>query len=79
MENLRSFTGGVYPVNPRRTSVLGLEAFPRIGDVPRPVDLAAIATPAIAVPDVVSECAEAGVKGAVIISAGFRECRAVGV
>ena len=38
-----------------------------------------IATPAIAVPDVVSECAEAGVKGAVIISAGFRECGAAGV
>jgi acetyltransferase len=38
-----------------------------------------IAIPAIAVSEVVSECAEAGVKGAVIISAGFRECGAVGV
>ena len=79
MENLKSFTGGLYPVNPKRNSVLGLKAFPRIGQVPGPVDLAVIATPAIAVPDVVSECAEAGVKGAVIISAGFRECGAVGV
>ena len=79
MENLQSFTGDVYPVNPKRSSVLGLKAFPKIGDVPGPVDLAVIATPAIAVPDVVSECAEADVKGAAIISAGFRECGAVGV
>src|SRR6516165_9206402 len=45
MENLKSFTGGVYPVNPKRSSILGLEAFPKIGDVPRPIDLAVIATP----------------------------------
>jgi pyruvate/2-oxoacid:ferredoxin oxidoreductase beta subunit len=79
MENLKSFTGGLYPVNPKRNSVLGLQAFPRIGEVPGPVDLAVIATPAIAVPDLVSECAEAGVQGAVIVSAGFRECGAFGV
>jgi acetyltransferase len=79
MENLRCFGGSLFPVNPKRSSVLGIKAFPRIVDVPGPVDLAIIATPAIAVPDVVSECAEAGVKGAVIISAGFRECGAVGV
>lgn len=79
LENLKSFTGSLYPVNPKRRSVLGLKAFPRIGEVPAPVDLAVIAIPAIAVPDVVSECAEAGVKGAVIISAGFRERGAVGV
>src|SRR5215831_10564742 len=79
MENLKSFTGDLYAVNPKRDSVLGLKAFPRIGEVPGPVDLAIIATPAIAVPEVVSECAEAGVKGAVVISAGFRECGAAGV
>jgi acyl-CoA synthetase (NDP forming) len=69
MENLKSFTGSLYPVNPKRRRVLGLKAFPRIGEVPAPVDLAVIAIPAIAVSEVVSECAEAGVKGAVIISA----------
>jgi len=79
MENLRSFGGSLFPVNLKRTNVLGIKAFPRITDVPGPVDLAVIATPAIAVPEVVSECAEAGVKGAVIISAGFRECGTVGV
>ncbi len=79
MENLKSFRGRVYPINPKRTGVLGLKAFSRIGDVPGPVDLALIATPAIAVSDVVGECADAGVKGAVIISAGFRECGAMGL
>src|ERR1700722_2243363 len=72
MENLRSFEGLFYPINPIRSSVLGLEAFPSIQAVPTPVDLAVIATPAAAVPQVVKECAETGVKGAVIISAGFR-------
>src|ERR1700757_1655295 len=60
MENLKSFTGSLYPINPKRRSVLGLKAFPRIAEVPVPVDLAVIATPAMAVPEVVSECAQAG-------------------
>ena len=79
MENLRSFSGDVFPVNPQRKRVLGLKAFSRIGEVPGPVDLAVIVTPAITVPDLVGECAEAGVKGAAIISAGFKECGAAGV
>ena len=74
MENLASFGGVIYPINPKQSSVLGVEAFPNIGAVPNPVDLAIIATPAVTVPLVVKECAEAGVKGAVIISTGFREC-----
>ncbi len=74
MENLRSFGGALFPVNPKITSVLGVKTFSGIADIKSPVDLAIIATPAITVPDVVSECAAAGVKGAVIISAGFREC-----
>jgi acetyltransferase len=74
MENLASFGGVVYPVNLKRSSVLGVEAFPNIEAVPNPIDLAIIATPALTVPFVVKECADAGVKGAVIISAGFKEC-----
>ena len=46
MENLASFGGVVYPINPKRSSVLGVEAFPNIEAVPNPVDLAIIATPA---------------------------------
>jgi acetyltransferase len=63
----------VYPVNPRRASVLGIRAYPGIAAVPSPVDLAVIVTPAPAVPAVVGECVAAGVKGAIIISAGFME------
>jgi acetyltransferase len=74
MENLASSGGVIYPINPKRSSVLGLKAFPNIEAVPNPVDLAIIATPAVTVPLIVKECAEAGVKGAIIISAGFKEC-----
>jgi acetyltransferase len=73
LENLKSYHRPVYPVNLRRKSVLDLPAFPKIGAVPGRVDLAIIATPAATVPDVVQECAQAGVTGAMIISAGFRE------
>ncbi len=75
-ENLLAsdFGGTVFPVNPLHQTVLGREAFACIGDIPAKIDLAVIATPASAVPGVVAECADAGVPGAVIISAGFREC-----
>src|SRR6516165_1195957 len=79
MENLQSFGENIYPINPKRSNVLGLKAFPRIADVPTPVDLAVIATPAFSVPDVVGECEKAGVPGAVIISAGFKETGTAGV
>ena len=67
------FGGTVYPVNPKRESVLGLRCYPSIGAISEPVDLAVIATPAMIVPAVVRECAESGVRGAIIVSAGFRE------
>jgi len=73
MENLRSYRGRVYPISLRRLSVLGVPAFQFIAGVPEPVDLAVIATPADSVPGIVEECAKAGVKGAVILSAGFKE------
>jgi len=79
MENLREFSGSVFPVNPKRSSVLGTVAFSTIRDVPQDVDLAVIATPAGTVPQIVAECASVNVKGAVIISAGFKECGAAGV
>ena len=80
LENLRAsdFGGALYPVNPKRQTVLGAVAFPRIADVPAKVDLALIATPAATVPGIVSECADAGVTGAIIISAGFKETGAEG-
>lgn len=72
------FGGTVFPVNPKRASVLGIKAYPNIASVPEPVDLAVIATPAPTVPGLIGECVEAGVKGAIIISAGFKEAGTAG-
>src|ERR671932_1143150 len=75
MRNLinNPFGGTVYPVNPNRSSVLGIKAYPNISEVPEPVDLAVIVTPAPTVPGVMRQCAGVGVEGAIIISAGFKE------
>ena len=67
------FGGTVFPVNPNRPRVLGIKAHPRIGDVPDPIDLAIVATPAPTVPDLIGECVEAGVQAAIVTSAGFKE------
>jgi acetyltransferase len=67
------FGGVVFPVNLRRTHVLGIKAYPNVSAVPEPVDLAVIVTPAATVPGIVRECVAAGVKSAIIISAGFKE------
>jgi len=73
MNNLKTFRGKVFPVNPKRDQVLGLKAYPNIAAVPEKVDLAVIITPAPTVPGVIGECIAAGAKSALIISAGFKE------
>jgi acetyltransferase len=65
--------GKVYPVNPHHPEILGLRAYRSIRSVPEAVDLAIIVTPAVTVPAIIGECVDAGVKGAIVISAGFRE------
>jgi acetyltransferase len=72
------FGGTVYPVNPRHHSVLGIRACAGVSAIPEPVDLAVIATPAATVPDLIEECAAAGVRAAIVLSAGFREVGAEG-
>jgi len=67
------FAGPVYAVNPHHHSVLGHTCYPTISATPSPAELAVIVTPAQTVPDLVAQCADAGVKAAVIISAGFKE------
>ncbi len=67
------FRGVVYPVNPKRESVQGIQAFKDIKTLPHAPDLAVICTPAVTVPGLVRELGEAGTRGLVIISAGFRE------
>jgi acetyltransferase len=67
------FGGTVFPVTPTRSSVLGIRAYPNVAAIPEPVDLAVIVTPSKSVPGVVQECADAGITGLIIISAGFKE------
>jgi acetyltransferase len=67
------FEGTVYPVNPKRSSVLCVKAYPNIASIPEKVDLAVITTPAASVPGLIRECAAVGVPSAIVISAGFKE------
>ena len=67
------FGGTVFPVNPKRPSVLGIKAYSSIKAIPDQVDLVVVCIPAKAVPATIKEAVECGVKGAIIISAGFSE------
>ncbi len=81
LKNLISnpFGGTIFPVNPKRPNVLGIQAYKSILDIPVKVDLAVIVTPAPTVPAVVDECVEKGVGGIIVISAGFKEIGPEGV
>ena len=72
------FDGVVYPINPGRESVSGIQAYPSIAETPARPDLAIVCTPAASVPDVVSACGERGVPAIEVLSAGFREAGAEG-
>ena len=67
------YAGRIAPVNPKGGTVLGLDAFPSISDVPFPVELALIMVPATAVPQAVADCAAAGVTVCIVMSSGFGE------
>ncbi|MFX1508762.1 MAG: bifunctional acetate--CoA ligase family protein/GNAT family N-acetyltransferase [Promethearchaeota archaeon] len=69
----------VFPINIRHKEVMGIKTFAKVGDVPEPIDLAIIATPAKTVPGIVEECGQAGIKGIIIISAGFKEIGSEGL
>src|SRR5215207_6112594 len=75
LENLQQagFGTEIYPINPKHASLLGLTSYPSIRALPHPPDLTIIATPAVTVPGLVSECGEAGLSGLIILSAGFSE------
>jgi acyl-CoA synthetase (NDP forming) len=70
--NLR-FQAEVYPVNERGGTLQGERVYSRISDIPQKVELAVIAVRAEVVPNIMAECIEAGVGGAVVISGGFAE------
>jgi acetyl coenzyme A synthetase (ADP forming)-like protein len=67
------FKGGLYPINPKADEILGLKCYRSVKDVPHEVELAIVVVPARLVPSVMSDCAEKGVKAAVVISGGFSE------
>ena len=67
------FNGPIYPINPKADFVHSVKAYPSVTDLPEPVDLAVIVVPAKFVLSVVEECAQKGVKGIVVITAGFKE------
>ena len=73
------YQGKVYPINPKATEILGLPCYPTVLDTPGPVDLAVIVVPNRFVPEVMEQCGKKGVKGAVIISAGFKEAGLEGI
>ncbi len=75
----RRFTGAVYPVNPKAGAVHALPAWASISAIPADIDVAVIAVPKERVIDVAEECGARGVKGLVVISAGFREVGGAGV
>ena len=70
---LKGYSGGIYPVNPAYPEINDLKCYPSVLQVPDPVDLAIIFVPAAMVPRVLQECAERGIKGAMIESGGFAE------
>ncbi|MHC4643823.1 MAG: CoA-binding protein, partial [Planctomycetota bacterium] len=67
------YEGVVYPINPKRESILGVKVYPSVKETADDIDLAVIATPAKTVPAIVRECGESGVSGIVILTAGFAE------
>jgi acyl-CoA synthetase (NDP forming) len=68
-----NFEGKLYPINPKAEEIHGIKAYPRISDVPEPVDVAIILVSASVTPDVVKECCDCGIKYIVVESAGFAE------
>ena len=75
LRNMREggLKGEIYPVNPKERRVVGLQAYRNVCDIPYDVDLAVVVVPATAVAKAMVDCVTKGVKGAVLITAGFAE------
>ena len=67
------FSGEIFPVNPKGGEILGLKVYKSISDTSSKIDVAVIVTPSKTVPNIVKECGLHGIKGCIIISAGFSE------
>ncbi len=73
------FSGDVYPINPKADEILGLPCHPSVLDVDGSIDLAVVVVPYKFVASTLEECGQKGVRGAIVISAGFREAGLEGV
>ncbi len=80
IEQLRKrYKGRIYPVNPKYREVLGLKSYPSVLEVPDPLDLAVIVTPAPTVPGIMEDAGKRGVRAAIVVSGGFAEIGGEGV
>jgi acetate---CoA ligase (ADP-forming) len=69
----QGFPGGLYPVNPNRTEIQGLKAYPSVADLPETPDVAIVAVPAELAAPAIADLARRGVKGVIMFTAGFAE------
>ncbi|MET0090288.1 MAG: CoA-binding protein, partial [Candidatus Thiodiazotropha sp.] len=69
------FEGPIMSVNPKHRFIRGVWTYPDIGSLPETPDLAIIATPPDTIPGIIAELGQRGTRAAVVISAGFAECR----
>jgi acyl-CoA synthetase (NDP forming) len=67
------YSGSIFPINPGKREILGMRSYPSLMHVPEMVDLCVISLPSGLVPEIIRNCAEKGVKGIVLVTAGFRE------
>ena len=72
------YKGGIFPINPKYPEVNGVPCLPHVSAITAPCDLAVVAVPAPAVAQAIRDCGKAGIKGAVILTAGFREAGPAG-
>ncbi|MEI6846340.1 MAG: CoA-binding protein, partial [Candidatus Firestonebacteria bacterium] len=73
------YKGIIYPVNPKAESIMGVKCYPTITSIPDEIDLAVIVIPSNYIPASLEECGKKGIKGVIIISAGFKEVGGEGV
>jgi acetyltransferase len=73
------FQGIVYPVNPRAKGILGIKCYATVMDIPDELDLAVVIVPSRFVPGILEECGKKKIKGAIVISAGFKEIGGEGI
>lgn len=70
---LKGYTGKIFPISPTRETVFDKKAYKSVLDVPEEIDLAVVVTKNDIVPLILEECGKKGIKGAIIITAGFKE------